>query len=1202
MSDTRPPDASEPSDDDAAPVRPDPKEPERPAPSIVFPGFQEVHIVDGKRMEHPDEDDATPDVPSEVLSGREETLLGATTPDPLSGREATVVPPAPAQHELGTEDTLISGDTDPLAAKPDTALTGREATMVGGATDADTTPDTPLTGREATMLGDATPATLTGREATLTKDLGATLADSGPTGDTVGPGQTIRDGEVDTPATMGANTGPAFDSDRTPATYGGKPRTAAGSSAAFDANWHLNGRKGPFTGHHWGDFELGGILGEGGMGAVYRAMQRSLKRRVAIKVLPPNLAQDAGLLQRFHLEASTASKLSSPHIVQVYFIGEHEGHHYYAMEYVEGTDLYDVLKDRKASDNPITPDEAAEFTLQAARGLAEAGRYGIVHRDIKPPNLMVDPTGLVKIADFGIVKVLGEHQLTMTGQAVGTPAYCSPEQGRGDGDIDQRSDLYALGVVFYELACGRKPFEASTPNALIYKHCFDEPELPQSLNSAIPDQHQAVMLRLLQKKPENRYQSADELVRDLEAIKTGAMFESALANLRGTGASEAKREQMSWLQRNLIPVLIAAGAAVALAGGGGWWYAKQLRDADAASQRATQEIRPLLEPLDQVASIPSGVEELLAEYVALDPDGADDVDYQRWRTKIDRVTELESKLTVLDTGIESPEQRRTANQDLDELTRLVGTSDAAVVHFRERTARLNQTEADLRQSMKTMMANALAGDTRDSLADDSLELSQLAGEQDGLVLEANNRIAAFDELVAEFRTKLTVLDTGADITETDRLQLEAALRRVTPLLGSGHKDVVRWAGILGQAGALILRLRESLTAAFSATSLPDQSTVMRNQGDLDLFARLVGDDDRDLKRWRSQIAASTTQIETQRAVFADLEQRLDDDSTLPGPVIPSADAALGHLRALTGDGDKDVIRWGQIIRDSTRIITSLRDRCRRLSTLNPEPIPLADQADLTAALNRLEAKDGLEPELVTSYQRRLADEGERVAALRERLTVLDRPAAISPELESDLARYRLDATATDADGSRWHAKLERVRALRAQLAVLDEAASVPDNLEQLFAQLRTEVGPDAPEIQRWGPKVALISELHAELDSLNRSEPLPEQVDASLKLLAEQVGADDPTYIRFRAKVARTRELKQALDGLFDRMVFAPADHQLAHGQLAELAELVGQTDRDTQHAARRIAELDGPDNPAWADAGGRDESGRWISVGTGPT
>ena len=123
--------------------------------------------------------------------------------------------------------------------------------------------------------------------------------------------------------------------------------------------------------------------------------------------------------------------------------------------------------------------EAADYIVQAARGLwPRPGKYGIVHRDIKPPNLMVTKQGLVKIADFGIVKVLGESQLTMEGQAVGTPSYVSPEQGRGEATVDQRSDLYSLGVVFYELLCGQKPFDGSTPNALIYQHCFEEPPLP----------------------------------------------------------------------------------------------------------------------------------------------------------------------------------------------------------------------------------------------------------------------------------------------------------------------------------------------------------------------------------------------------------------------------------------------------------------------------------------------------------------------------------------------------------------------------------------------------------------------------------------------------------------------------------------------------------------------------------------------------
>jgi tRNA A-37 threonylcarbamoyl transferase component Bud32 len=219
-------------------------------------------------------------------------------------------------------------------------------------------------------------------------------------------------------------------------TTGGGRKT----NSTMDDGWHLKGRQGPLTGQNIGDYEIGGILGEGGMGTVYRAKQISLKRRVALKVLPPHLAANAQMRQRFEQEATTASLLNSPHVVQVFAAGTHGDMVYFVMEYVEGTDLAEKINEKNDAAQLFTPDEATNFVLQAARGLAEANKHNIVHRDIKPANLMITTKGVVKIADFGISKIAGEHGLTMTGTAVGTPAYCSPEQGRGD-QVDARADI-----------------------------------------------------------------------------------------------------------------------------------------------------------------------------------------------------------------------------------------------------------------------------------------------------------------------------------------------------------------------------------------------------------------------------------------------------------------------------------------------------------------------------------------------------------------------------------------------------------------------------------------------------------------------------------------------------------------------------------------------------------------------------------------
>ena len=266
----------------------------------------------------------------------------------------------------------------------------------------------------------------------------------------------------------------------------------------------------------WGDFEVQQVLGKGAMGTVYKGRQVSLDRTIALKVLPASLASDENFLKRFELEAKAVAKISSPHVVQVYAAGNHEGQEYFAMEYVEGMDLAAKLEaGYKPSFN-----EALDIVQQVARGLAAAAELNIIHRDIKPSNIMVTEKGLMKIMDFGLVKLTGSQtaSLTMAGTLLGTVNYLSPEQGRGE-DCDKRSDLYSLGVMLYELLTGRLPFAGDNPGSIIYQHNFVEPVLPMEINPKIPKYHQAIVLKCMQKKPDDRYQDPLELIADIDLIK-----------------------------------------------------------------------------------------------------------------------------------------------------------------------------------------------------------------------------------------------------------------------------------------------------------------------------------------------------------------------------------------------------------------------------------------------------------------------------------------------------------------------------------------------------------------------------------------------------------------------------------------------------------------------------------------------------------
>jgi eukaryotic-like serine/threonine-protein kinase len=257
-------------------------------------------------------------------------------------------------------------------------------------------------------------------------------------------------------------------------------------------------------------------LGAGGMADVYLAEDQELGRRVAIKILNGRHANDDQFIERFRREAKNAAALNHPNIVSIYDRGEAEDTYYIAMEYLDGRTLKELIVGHGQA--PVRV--AVEYARQILSALRFAHRHGIVHRDIKPHNVLVDREGRVKVTDFGIARA-GTSQMTETGSIVGTAQYLSPEQARG-GEVDQRSDLYSLGVVLYELLTGKTPFEGDTPVEIAMKHLSATPQKPSELRPDIPPELDMVILRALAKDPDERYQSADEMEGDLDRVARGA--------------------------------------------------------------------------------------------------------------------------------------------------------------------------------------------------------------------------------------------------------------------------------------------------------------------------------------------------------------------------------------------------------------------------------------------------------------------------------------------------------------------------------------------------------------------------------------------------------------------------------------------------------------------------------------------------------
>jgi serine/threonine-protein kinase len=265
-----------------------------------------------------------------------------------------------------------------------------------------------------------------------------------------------------------------------------------------------------------GRYEVGRLLGAGGMAEVYEGHDRLLARRVAIKVLLAQYAHDPAFLARFRREAQAAASLSHPNIVAVFDTGSQDDTWFIVMEYVAGRTLKDVIR----TEGALYWARAAEIAADVAGALATAHARGIVHRDVKPGNVMLTTDGKVKVMDFGIARASAVPSITQTAAVVGTAQYIAPEQAQGL-EVDARSDVYALGCCLYEMLTGQVPFTGPTPVAIAYRHVREDPTPPRMLNPDVPESLELVCLKAMAKRPEDRYQTAMEMRQDLERVRTG---------------------------------------------------------------------------------------------------------------------------------------------------------------------------------------------------------------------------------------------------------------------------------------------------------------------------------------------------------------------------------------------------------------------------------------------------------------------------------------------------------------------------------------------------------------------------------------------------------------------------------------------------------------------------------------------------------
>src|SRR5512143_3651232 len=268
----------------------------------------------------------------------------------------------------------------------------------------------------------------------------------------------------------------------------------------------------PYVGKRLGNYDIIRLIGKGGMAGVYEAHQPSMNRNVAIKLMAQSISEDPSFVQRFKNEAQLIARLEHAHILPVYDFGQEGGDLYIVMRYLDAGTLEDRI-----TAGGMDVKEAVDIFTQLASAMDYAHSKGVIHRDLKPSNVLIDNQGNAFLSDFGIAKSLegGTQNLTGTGGVVGTPTYMSPEQGLG-GDIDGRSDIYALGVILFEMLTGKVPFTGDNPMQVMLKHINDMPPYPSSVKPEIPPAIESVVMRALAKEPENRFPTARAMSKALQ--------------------------------------------------------------------------------------------------------------------------------------------------------------------------------------------------------------------------------------------------------------------------------------------------------------------------------------------------------------------------------------------------------------------------------------------------------------------------------------------------------------------------------------------------------------------------------------------------------------------------------------------------------------------------------------------------------------
>ena len=939
-----------------------------------------------------------------------------------------------------------------------------------------------------------------------------------------------------------------------------------------------NGKKGPVSGAQWPHHDIGDLLGEGGMAAVYLARRRDDGRLVALKILPARYADDAASRKRFEREAQISQAIDSQHVIKVWNAGRYGPLCYLEMEYVDGTSLgEDIKRRRESAEKPFTNDEVIELALQVADGLMEAAKHNLVHRDIKPGNLMRTLNGVLKVADFGIVKIIGEEALTMAGTAMGTPSYMSPEQGRGD-EVDARADIYSLGVVLYELLTLKQPFEEATADALIYQHHFVEPKLMTDLVPECTVALQAVVFKCLQKAPDNRYADAVTLIRDLNLLKGGHEPEVAVFH-KGrvtTGADEALARHGGGWRRWWKHALVGVASLILMVALGVWWLLASRAQADSLRGRLTLLDTPQAIPVSAVVDL-NRLRGLVGER---------DQHVVRWTEKLQQAAALRQRLAALPEGPLEHSQIETANEVLTAYQLLCGTNEPLVTGWR---ARLDDAAREQREA-RTALA---ALDRQDVVPKDQLERLQLSlavarrllSVSNGDVIRWAQQIEKAKTTLAELRTRLALIDTTRVMTAAQQRRASDDLARWTALMGTANEDGLRWAAKAKVAHEQLTTLRQTL-AQLDAGEFTSLVTAAALANEWSAFMAIADPDDADGLRWRQRLALA----KEQRDVLAKRLKALDQNESIEQVRLDTLQADLVAYRSIAGD-DVTARRWqGQLTETRGRIAT-LRQILTSLA--DKEQLSQAEQQLLRTTVASLTSQQALDQTEIDRIHQRLARDEANLVLLSQRLGVLDRQEDVAEALRPLLDQFERLALVDDPRRLKWRNKLDEVVALRRRLTALDEHQPVAKEASSDLERLLALVGAAPADVRRWRDHIATVSAHKTALATVDSVGSPGENAAERLERLRKMVGDSDVDVQRWQRKLDRITILRGRLENL-DRAYVLPTT---ATDDVQDLCELVGATDHQVVDALARVLILTGPGRPAWASDFGRDAYGLYADM-----